>query len=259
MEETMPVELFTLPDGREVDCASAGEASVLWWEMSGDSPYASAASGLGVGDVVIDIGAHIGLASICFADTAPGVRILAFEPAPPTAVFLASNLARHVPDATVFALAVSSESGSFEMTHYPHASSRSTLFVDEEDDRRNLDAFFANEAIAAEVQASIRQLGLVEQRVTVEVTTINEIVARNDVEQVALLKIDVERAEMAVLSGITRDLWPRIGRVLIEVHDIDGRLGQIVGLLATLGFEVNSSQSPSFRGGSVYTVSASRS
>lgn len=52
---------------------------------------------------------------------------------------------------------------------------------------------------------------------------------------VDLLKIDVERAELAVLRGVQPEDWPRIRQVSMEVHDVDGQLQRVLDVLQTQG------------------------
>ena len=51
-----------------------------------------------------------------------------------------------------------------------------------------------------------------------------------------LLKIDCEGAEWSVLKGISDLHWPLIKSLVIEVHDLDGRLNKIQNLLGEKGF-----------------------
>jgi acyl carrier protein len=48
----------------------------------------------------------------------------------------------------------------------------------------------------------------------------------------------VEKAEEAVLAGIDAADWAKIRQVVVEVHDIDGRLAQVRARLEALGFVV---------------------
>lgn len=56
--------------------------------------------------------------------------------------------------------------------------------------------------------------------------------------QIDLLKVDVEGDELAVLEGVSKDDWPRIRQVAVEVHDSLGRLKATVSLLERAGFAV---------------------
>lgn len=51
-----------------------------------------------------------------------------------------------------------------------------------------------------------------------------------------LVKIDVEGAELTVLQGIDDADWRRIFQLVVEVHDLDGRLQYIIALLREKGF-----------------------
>ncbi|MFD7236555.1 FkbM family methyltransferase [Streptomyces syringium] len=247
-----------LPDGRSVMGIHPMETATLWGEIAGDSPYARASAGLGPDDVILDIGAHIGLASMRFAEQAPGARILSFEPAPVTYACLADNVTRHVPTGTAFPQAVGGEAGTAELTFHPFNSSTSTLHADPEDDLRNFTAFVDNTEVPGDARELMLSAFGEKQTVTVDVTTVTAVVKEHGIERIGLLKIDVERGELEVLRGIDAGLWPRIQRVLLEVHDIDGRLGRIVAELAGLGFEVTVSQAPVFVGGSVFNLLAKR-
>src|SRR4051794_18303432 len=68
------------------------------------------------GDVVIDIGAHVGIVSIFLAKRFPGVRVLAFEPLPRTFAVLQANLRRNrVRNVTAFNMAVSGDGADIEI------------------------------------------------------------------------------------------------------------------------------------------------
>lgn len=251
---------YTLSDGRTVEVINPVEAQTLWGEIHDDphSPYQVAAAGLTEGDVILDVGAHIGLASLCFAGQAPAARIIAVEPAPKTFACLQANLSRYVPTATAVGKAVGAAPGAAELTFRPYIASASSLYDDSEDEARNMEAYFVN----SEADAEGRTLGWrafnVRETVTVEVTTLAEIMETHAVQRVGLLKIDVERGELEVLRGMNDSAWPMVARVFLEVHDIGGRLGDVTGLLASRGYQVNVSQTPVFRGGSVYLVRAVR-
>nr|WP_266889411.1 FkbM family methyltransferase [Trichormus azollae] len=55
-------------------------------------------------------------------------------------------------------------------------------------------------------------------------------------EQVDLLKVDVEKSELDVLLGIETEDWKKIKLVFVEVHDLDDRLDKISNSLKDQGF-----------------------
>lgn len=249
---------YDLPDGRSVLCIDAAETSTVWTEISEEGTYAGAAHGLVSGDVVIDVGAHIGMASLYFCDRVRRARILAFEPAPETFHCLRENLSRHAPDAEVFRLAVGATAGEAEFSYFPRSSTMSTLRPDRDDDRRNITAFITNSGLPGDVAETV--LGRLDtvERSTVRVTTLTDIITEHDLKEIGLLKIDVERAELDVLAGLDEELWPRVQAVAVEVHDINGALGAVVGMLSSRGFSVHVHQWPALLGGSAHSVTARR-
>ena len=50
--------------------------------------------------------------------------------------------------------------------------------------------------------------------------TVSDVIDSHDLERVGLLKVDVERAELAVLRGIRPEHWRRIRQVVMEGHDL---------------------------------------
>jgi hypothetical protein len=75
------------------------------------------------------------------------------------------------------------------------------------------------------------------QRFRCQVRTLSEVLRSLDVPRVDLLKIDVEGSEWEVLAGVEPDLWKRIRQVVVEVHDVTGRVGAVDQLLKQQGYE----------------------
>ncbi|MFC3454328.1 FkbM family methyltransferase [Amycolatopsis speibonae] len=67
------------------------------------------------------------------------------------------------------------------------------------------------------------------------VTTLADAPSGTGIDEISFLKIDVERAELEVLNGLADDQWAKVRRLAIEVHDKDGRLAGISGLLDRRG------------------------
>lgn len=91
-------------------------------------------------------------------------------------------------------------------------------------------------------------------------TTVSNIVQDHCLSKIDLLKIDVERAELDVLSGISNADWGLISQVALEVHDMQGRLEQILELLKdTAGFtSVTVTQDETLTGSTLYNVYCNR-
>lgn len=74
------------------------------------------------------------------------------------------------------------------------------------------------------------------QSVVCQLCTISDLIIKFDLEQIDFLKIDVERSELNVLQGIHVDDWTKIQNIVVEVHDIYGRLETVLNLLEENGF-----------------------
>ena len=55
-------------------------------------------------------------------------------------------------------------------------------------------------------------------------------------DRIDVLKVDVEGLELAVLESIEDEWWPRVRRVIVEVHDLGARCDKVLALLRAKGF-----------------------
>jgi hypothetical protein len=79
---------------------------------------------------------------------------------------------------------------------------------------------------------------LTSERITCRFRTLSDVMREHGVERIDLLKIDAEKSESDVLAGIRDEDWPKIRQIVVEVHDVDGRLDQITSLLDRRGYRV---------------------
>ncbi|MGA8112207.1 MAG: FkbM family methyltransferase [Actinocatenispora sp.] len=256
--ETTDLSRHALPDGRLIACTH--EHDPLGWSgLLEDSPYDDGLDELAAGDVILDVGAHIGLTSLYFRHRVPGVRLIAFEPAPLSYACLADNFARLLPDATALNVAIGAEPGEAELTVYPNHTMMATLHVNDADDEANLTAVLDNWQVDPAAREEFwRDFRAGIQHITVPVRTLADVIDEYRIERVGLLKIDVERAELDVLRGIRDDQWDRIRQLVVEVHDIEENLSEVRATLAEHGFTCRAFQEPLFAGGSVHIVFATR-
>jgi len=231
---------------------------MLWREIFEAGVYAPAAAHLRSGDTVLDVGAHTGLSALYFGTQAADVRVLAFEPAAATHACLSRNLAEHLGAARPVRAAVGEQDGETDFVYYPQAPSQSGRYADRAaDDRLTMD-YLLNNGLEAD-QAAYLCAGLHEgQAEKVPLRSISSILAEHRIDHVGVLKIDVERAEFDVLSGVAEADWPRIRTVVAEVHDTDGGLDRCLGLLTGQGFDASSCQESWLTGSELHTVLAVR-
>jgi len=155
--------------------------------------------------VILDCGAHIGLASLFFKERFPAARITAFEADADLADMCRTNFAAFdMPDIEVVHAAV--------WTHGDGVS-----FAQTNDDAGHV----ANEADAAAVKVpSIRLHSRLDQPID-------------------LLKLDVEGAEFALIEDCGERLR-NVGHIVMEVHameDTQAKIGHMLARLEDTGFK----------------------
>lgn len=258
--ETDPAMMrqLTLAEGLTVFSLNADETRFVYREVFGERCYLRHGIELHDGDCVFDVGANIGLASLFFHRQGKHIRIFAFEPSPVAVECLKANIGLHGVDARVFECGLSRESGVAEFTFYPGNTVMSGFHADPERDRQTTRTYMVNSGIAP--HAADRYSGLLFRKTTVErpLRRLSEIVEEEGIEQIDLLKIDVERSETDVLDGIRPEHWQRIRQVVMEVYDDAGGLGTVRELLVGHGFHVAIEQDPLLQGTTVYEVYAVR-
>jgi FkbM family methyltransferase len=258
-DELLSIHRVELADGRTIACTNPQD-SQIWAGMLADSPYDAGLASLRAGDLVLDVGAHIGLTALYFSEQVPGLRILAFEPTPDTYACLADNAERLMTGVVPVNAALGDEPGTAELTFYPNHTMMATLVADPDDETRNmsaiLDAFGVPAGDAREEFWQDFRAGA--RRYPVRVTTLAEVLDAEGDREVGLLKIDVERHELAVLRGLRPEQWNRVRQVVAEVHAIDDNLDAVVNLLQGHGYTTDVFQETVFAGGSVHVVYATR-
>ncbi|WP_431911914.1 FkbM family methyltransferase [Micromonospora carbonacea] len=215
------------------------EADFIFREVFRDNEYLRNGITLPDRPTVVDVGANIGGASVLFGLAAPGARIIAVEPVPQLCRAVELNARLHDIDVAVIPSAVGDARGRTVITYYPKNTAMSGLLADQAD-REVLKAYLSGHedaASAAGLDAMVAEL-LVGEPVECSVQTLGQALQGHSVDRIDLLKIDVEKAEWQVLRGIDDALWQRIDQVVMEVHDIDGRVAACVRLLKDSGFNV---------------------
>ncbi|MEO1270801.1 MAG: FkbM family methyltransferase [Myxococcota bacterium] len=206
---------------------------------------------LGPAPVVLDVGANIGLFALELRRRYPDATIYAFEPIPAIYQALVANAETHgggrirpIPEG------LSQTVGEARFVFYPRSTVLSTRYPEGLKDNLHV---ALQDSIASTPQHmrwfqwlpnSIQRFVLRQtvntllapQEVTCTLNTLSNALRTHGVSRVDLLKIDAEQSELEVLQGIDDAHWPGIQQLVIEVHDIDGRLEQITTMLRAQGF-----------------------
>ena len=263
----------TLPNGLTIHALNRFEALLLYREIVSEATYSRHGITVPAGGCVFDVGANIGLYSIHLAQTAPGVRIRAFEPVARTFGMLQRNLAEHAPGVTAVnaGLAASPGQVTFEVDRFSsitasadpgvfaRASPRGTTL------RQWADAALADlERVQPSAVGRLMRSGLASpwsrplalplfaagaawlegrkrlflRRQPCDMRTLSAELAASGFPQLDLVKIDVEGGEEDVVGGIAESDWPRIRQLVIEVHDLNGRRARLAAELERRGYLV---------------------
>ncbi|KAL1521240.1 hypothetical protein AB1Y20_020912 [Prymnesium parvum] len=209
--EDAPVVL-RLPDGQSVRCASLAEGTWISDEVYGQACYLPAGSGVQLPSrphaTLVDAGANVGIFSLWAAARCPLARVIAIEPAPRTFELLRSNVQAAGMESRVLLhnAALGASAGVSQLSFYPRMPGNSTLHPAAKWEERV--------AFRSERWAEMYE----EEQVECKVLTLSDLLHQHGVVEVALLKIDVEHHELAVLEGVAEDTWRHILQVVVETH-----------------------------------------
>ncbi|MBF2063417.1 MAG: FkbM family methyltransferase [Calothrix sp. C42_A2020_038] len=257
-----------LSNGMEIFYKNREEVEFLCKEMP---LYLKNGIELHEGATVFDVGANIGLFTLHVSKLYNhNISIYAFEPAPAIYNILERNIQRLKSEKIkVFPYGLSHTSGTVNFAYYPNCTGWSTLYPDDSQYQRylikklaldNLNeapdfirwlrwlpnflrAFILDQKINKAFQAT---------QVTCHLKTLSEIIHEQNIEQIDLVKIDVERSELDVLLGIEAQDWQKIKQVVLEVHDLNNRVTKVTDLLMQNGLNKITIEQQSFLKSSEY-------
>jgi FkbM family methyltransferase len=222
---------------------------------------------------VFDVGANIGLFTLFVKQRAPRARVYAFEPIQPIFETLRINVELYGQNVKLFPYGLAAEPGTAIFTYYPQYSMMSGLsdYAQAEGDAEVVKHYLRNLRESGESGAGVLLehageilAGRFEgQDCRARLRTLSEVIREEGVERIDLLKVDVQRAELDVLRGIGEEDWPKIGQVVMEVHDAkgtasEGRTGEIERLLEAHGFRVVVEQDKALIGTDRFNLYAAR-
>lgn len=143
------------------------------------------------GDVVIDVGAHVGVVSCYLAKKWPGITVYAFEPIVANYERLERNIAaNHLTNVHACPLAVTADGRDLELSGDPRANSGHY-------------SAFAGRGPFTDTAPS---------------TSLADVFEEREIGRVALLKLDCEGAEYEILYGMGEALR-QIDTLVMEVHE----------------------------------------
>jgi FkbM family methyltransferase len=260
-----------------VSCLQKHEVPIINREVLG---YLSNGLQLNPGETVFDVGAHIGLFSLAaYEKCERNLKVYAFEPALATFEVLRVNMERlgSGGQIKIFPFGLSSSSKSVSLAYYPHAPVLSTVYPDAEVDLKMVkeaalkDIMYLDDApmvlrCLRWVPRFLRSLilhyplrkALCPETVTSQMHTLSQFLCDHGIARIDLLKVDAEKSELDIFRGIEAHDWPKIQRVIVEVHDLERRLEVIMALLRYNGLTEIELQQPTFQNSNIFTVYAHR-
>ncbi len=253
------VHPYELPNGLVVFHRNKNETDFLYREIFGDLSYLRHGISLAPDACVFDVGANTGLFTVFVETMCPEAQVYAFEPIPPVCAVARLNARVHGGRAHVFDCGLSNEPSTAEFTYYPQMSIMSGRFADTAAERNTIKAFIGSQQEGTDVLLAgsmddVLTERLTAERVTCRLRTISEVIQEHGIERIDLLKVDVEKSELQVLGGVSEKDWPKIQQIVIEVHDLDGRLEAVERLLDSRGFAFIVEQDETLAGTALYNI-----
>jgi FkbM family methyltransferase len=198
--------------------------------------------------IVVDAGANIGLFALLCMRINPCTRVIACEPSPDSYALLSRNVAGYDSVKTL-PLALGAGHGIANLYCYGDAPAESsTRPAERERQRQRLSCEISRRDPAPPVHAS--ESGLFSEPaveatpsvVRCEVRSLSWLMCEESLPVIDLLKVDVEGDELEVLRGVRSSDWSRIRQVVVEVHDVNGRLARVLSLLRRHGMRAKAVQ-----------------
>ncbi len=181
---------------------------------------------------VLDIGAHIGCFSIYASILNPQIKIIALEPEPNNFELLKQNIKiNHCQNIIVKQYAVIHYHPERSEGSRPSRGS-SSLAVPQNDDTKAtlyLNPDSHNHSTFYQTENSIK----------VPATTLENLILKNKLNKIGLLKIDIEGAEFQIIKNLEKNIWDKIQYLAIEYHEFENnKRADLENIIRTHGFSL---------------------
>jgi len=195
---------------------SVSELKFLYEEIFLSNTYLSHTA-IKNGDIIFDVGANIGISSIFFGKQAGNLKIYSFEPIEQLHAVMKMNLFihSHIASFKTFNCGLGKENqNNVPFSFFKHNTLISTRYHSPEEDGQLLSTYLSNTNKSKDNQQLIDFIIESKQEVFCRIRTISSIIKEEKIEQIDLLKIDVEKAELDVLNGIEKQDWRKINQII---------------------------------------------
>jgi amino acid adenylation domain-containing protein/FkbM family methyltransferase len=261
---------YRLPNGLTIAHLNKNETDFLYQEIFEWQTYLRHGISLPEDACVVDVGANIGLFTLFVNEICPQARIYAFEPIRPVFDKLHANAQLCTADVKLFPIGLSDQERTAQFTYYPQYSIMSgrSDYADSGVDLETVKRFLHNDGSESAKQLLDQADALFHERfqgttLNAQLRRLTDVIREEKIEQIDLLKVDVERSEIDVLRGLDAGDWERIRQIVIEVHDhvadhTAGRLKEMIALLESQGYEVVAEEESQLEDTGIYCVYARR-
>jgi FkbM family methyltransferase len=237
-KEKKAIRKIAYPPFGEIYCRNEMETRLILDEIVVDKLYFQEGVSVSFGDIVLDVGANIGVFALSAAKQ--GAQVYAYEPIPGTFELLQQNIHLHGLDNVVHPrnIGLSERSEEKIMFHYPSMSTWDSWNSREDRElvAENLqDALDVLKTAAPVRYKALRLLGFkslqqalvrdaIEKilasavKVRCQFETLSGVISQENIRSIALLKLDAELADWQILNGVKAQDWQRIRQVAMEVH-----------------------------------------
>ena len=239
---------INLNDGTSIYCIKETEAIVLDEHIKG---YLDFNIKLKKDDIIIDVGANIGIFGVRLSKFFNNIQIHAFEPIPQIYEVLKKNSKLSLNKKfNTYRMGLSHKKDYLNFIYYPNSPALSTakpeIWENNKDNfisavkgsilnapsniwwAKLIPRFFAP-LIAKYLKAN-------KKKVKSKVTTLSDFIEKKEIKKISLLKIDCEGHELNVLRGIKDEHWPLIKVIVMEVNDLDNNFEIVKKILLKHNF-----------------------
>ena len=159
--------------------------------------------------IVIDVGAHIGSFSVLIHNKMKNGQVYAIEPSKQNYELLLDQIGINDLKIKSFKIALSDKKGKMKLYEGNH-SARGSLFREE---GKNFEI--------------------------IETQTMKNFFEENKIEKCDLMKMDIEGGEYSVLYSTPKEIFDKIDKIFLEVHEIDGQNKlDLIEFLNKQGFKI---------------------
>ena len=215
------------------------------------------------GDVIVDVGANIGMFSLYLKSIGMQPSIYACEPIANTYALLNKNLADNgITNCKTYNIGIGEKNAEVYFDYYENVSVLSGRYGDLAEEKAAVMSYLYQiddpDKIKPDHLDFLLKTRLKSTKQLVQLRTLSDLIASENIPTIDLLKVDAEKSEMEILQGITDDCFGQIRQAVVEVHDINDNVKKIDELLKSKGFYTLVEQDNILKDSCIYNIYASK-